>query len=202
MDSPSDPIPAANKSLNVGVLVPNEKRVGLKNLHIVDPPPGTTYGTKLSFFSVSGKKSTVRIPPSSVKDWKIGMILPKTHAAVIDGKVAGRAKRARGAAAAAAAVNSQGWQSSAPSRALLKTLDESFGKELKEYDVSKVYNLSDPAKGAAIQNFAASKSGTTVLLILTAPEKLQEPATFHIVQEEDGHIVGGNTFVLRARKPS
>jgi hypothetical protein len=201
MDSPSDPIPAANQSLNVGWLVPNEKRVGLKNLHIVDPPPGTTYGTKLSFFSVSGKKSTVRIEPSAVKGWKIGMILPKTHAAVIDGKIAGRAKNARGAAAAAA-VNSQGWQSSSPTRTLLKTLDESFGKELKDYDVSKVYNLSDPAKGGAIQNFAASKSGTTVLLVLTAPAKIEEAARFQVVQEEDGQIVGGNTFVLQARKPS
>jgi hypothetical protein len=201
MDSPSDPIPAANKSLNVGVLVPNEKRVGLKNLHIVDPPPATTYGTKLSFYSVSGTKSTVRIQPSAAKGWSIAMVLPKTHATALEAKATGGTRSPRGAAAAAA-VTSQGWQSSTPTRTLLKTLDERFGTELKDYDTSKVHSLSDPAKGATIQNFAASKSGTTVLLLLTAPERAQEGARVHVVQEEEGQIVGGNTFVLRVQKPS
>jgi hypothetical protein len=202
MDSPSDPIPAANKSLNVGVMVPNEKRAGLKNLHIVDPPPATTYGTALSFYSVTGKKSTVRIQPSAVKGWRIGVILPKTHATAIQPKPAGRAKAPRRAAAAPAAVRAEGWESSSPTRTLLKILDERLGAELKNFDTSILHNLADPAKGGAIPDFAASKSGTTVLLILTAPEKAQEAVTFTVVQEEDEQVVGGNTFVLRVRKPT
>ena len=38
VDSAEDPIPAASKVFNVGTLVPSEKRVGLKNLHVIDAP--------------------------------------------------------------------------------------------------------------------------------------------------------------------
>jgi len=41
-DCPADPIQAANKVLNIVSLVPNEKRVGLKNLHIVNVLPSTS----------------------------------------------------------------------------------------------------------------------------------------------------------------
>jgi photosystem II stability/assembly factor-like uncharacterized protein len=197
MDSPSDPIPAANKSLNVGVLVPNEKRVGLKNLHIVDPPPGTTFGTKVSFYSVSRKKSTVRFQPSNAKGWNIALMLPKTHAALLEVKTAGGARSARGAAAAAI---SQGWQSATPTKTLLKMLGERFGSELKNYDTSKLHSLRDLVKGALIEKFAAAKSGTPILLLLTAPQRVQEAAKLHVIQEEDGQIVGGNTFVLQVKK--
>lgn len=40
IDSPDDPIPTADKILNVGGLVPNSKHVTLKNLHVINAPPG------------------------------------------------------------------------------------------------------------------------------------------------------------------
>jgi photosystem II stability/assembly factor-like uncharacterized protein len=40
VDSPSDPIPASNKVLSVNWLIGNEKHIGLKNLHVIDAPPG------------------------------------------------------------------------------------------------------------------------------------------------------------------
>lgn len=40
VDGPDDPIPASNKQLNVNWLIGNEKHVGLKNLHVIDVPPG------------------------------------------------------------------------------------------------------------------------------------------------------------------
>ncbi len=40
IDSPSDPIPPSSKVINIGWLIGNEKRFSLKNLHVVDPPPG------------------------------------------------------------------------------------------------------------------------------------------------------------------
>jgi hypothetical protein len=196
MDSPSDPIPAGNKSLNIGVLVPNEKRVGLKNLHVVDPPPGAVYGTAVSFYSLSGKKSTIRLQPGALKGWRVGVMLPKSHAAAIQKATAPARAPRRGAAAV---VTAEGWQSAAPTRTMLRTLEERFGAELKNYDTSTLHNLVDAAKGAAIPNFAATKTGTTVLFVMTAPARAQEAVTFSIVQEEDEQVVGGNTFVLRSK---
>jgi hypothetical protein len=47
VNSPDDPIPAATKLFDVNNIVPNEKRLGLKNIHIADPPhppsPPTCY---------------------------------------------------------------------------------------------------------------------------------------------------------------
>lgn len=40
IDSPDNPIPAANKVLSVNWLIGNEKHIGLKNLHVIDAPPG------------------------------------------------------------------------------------------------------------------------------------------------------------------
>jgi hypothetical protein len=85
---------------------------------------------------------------------------------------------------------------------MLKVLADRFGKDLAQYDTSLVHNLADPAKGGSIPAFAASKSGTGILLVFTAPNRIQPPVTFDVVQEEDNRIVGGNTFVLNAKKPS
>ncbi len=40
IDSPNDPIPAANKVLSVNWLIGNEKHISLKNLHVINAPPG------------------------------------------------------------------------------------------------------------------------------------------------------------------
>ncbi|HEV2803562.1 MAG TPA: hypothetical protein VGW57_01400 [Chthoniobacterales bacterium] len=196
MDSPADPIPAANKSLNVGVLVPNEKRVGLKNLSIVNPPPGAVHGAALNFFTVSGKKSTIRINPSAVEGWKIGAVLPKTHATAL------APQPATGKPGATAAAIGQNWQSSALTKAAVKTLRDRFGAELEKYDTSKIHTLADPARGGALPELALPKAGISILFVFTAAKKIQDPATVDVIQEEGQQVVGGNTFVLQARKPS
>jgi photosystem II stability/assembly factor-like uncharacterized protein len=184
MDSPSNPIPAGNKVLDVGILVSNEKRVGLKNLHVVNTPAGSTYGTRVNFYSTSGKKSTIRIQPSKLRGWRFGLIMPKSRAAEpITWKKAD-------------------WRSTTPTRSVLKTLKKRFGSELRKYRTSTIHYLNNPSKGGTIRDFRGSKSGVAILLILIAPARAQEAVTFNIVQEESEQVVGGNTFVLRAPKQS
>jgi hypothetical protein len=184
MDSPSNPIPPANKVFDVGVLVSNEKRVGLKNLHVVNAPPGSAYGTPVNFYSTSGKKSTILIQPSNLNKWQVGVIMPKSRAA----------KSVKWTEA--------DWRSSTPTRSVLKKLQERFGSELRKYQTSTIHYLNNPAKGGAISDFPASKSGLATLLILIAPARVQQPVTFNIVQQEAERVVGGNTFVLRVQKQS
>jgi photosystem II stability/assembly factor-like uncharacterized protein len=199
MDSASDPIPAANKVFNVGVLVPNEKRVGLKNLSVVNIPPATSFGTPVSFYSASAQKSTVSIQPSNLRGWGVGVIMPKSHSAVIQASATRRAKAARGAAAGG--LKPEGWRSTSPSGTLVKTLEGHFGAELGKYDMSMLHNLDNPTKGGTIRDLTIPKPGLKILFVLTAPAAVQETATFDIVQQEGEQVVGGNTFVLRAVKP-
>jgi hypothetical protein len=184
MDSPSNPIPAGNKVLDVGVLVSNEKRVALKNLHVVNAPAGSAYAMPVNFYSMSGKKSTLRIEPSNLRGWRVGVIMPKSRASE------------------PIKCKETDWRSSTPSRSVLKMLKERFGSELKKYDTSTMHNLNNPAKGGAIPDLRASKSGLAILLILIAPPRAQKAVTFNIVQQEGERVVGGNTFVLRAQKQS
>lgn len=50
---------AVNKTFAVDPLVRNEKRVGLKNLQVVNIPPSTSIWTPLNFYSVVAGASTV-----------------------------------------------------------------------------------------------------------------------------------------------
>ena len=83
---------------------------------------------------------------------------------------------------------------------MLKSLKERFGAELEKYDISNMYALASEDKGGMLAGINIPKTGLNALLALSAPAKPKGIATLNIVQEEDGRIVGGNTFVLRALK--
>src|SRR5207244_6951528 len=72
-DCTADPIQAANKVLNIADLVSNEKHVGLKNLHVVNVPPGTNYCTSFQFFVNLELRHTITIPQSSARGWGGGL---------------------------------------------------------------------------------------------------------------------------------
>lgn len=60
IESPDDPIPGANKVLNVDWLIPNEKHVTLKNLHVIDAPPapGPLPSTEINFYNPTKEQLT------------------------------------------------------------------------------------------------------------------------------------------------
>jgi len=202
MDNPSNPIPAGNKVFNVGTLVPNEKRVGLKNLHIVDAPPGASTGMFIGFYSVSGKAQTIKVLPSALGGWSIGLMFPKTAKSAATPKVTRRSKTAskKATTAPASALTHEGWTLKKPTDAALKKLKERLGSELNKYDTSVMYALASGDKGGQLVGVKIPKTGLSALLALSSSASAKGVATLNIVQEEEGRIVGGNTFVLRATK--
>ncbi|HUL72264.1 MAG TPA: hypothetical protein VLT86_04135 [Vicinamibacterales bacterium] len=173
MDSPSNPIPAASKVFDVGTLVSSEKRVGLKNLHIVDAPTGAGMTTILKFFGMTDKLHAIRLLPVNPAGWQIGLLLPKKFA------------------------KPQGWTAKKPSAALLKDLKARFGDGLGGFDATTVYWLGADGKAGSLDKVSVPAAGLQLLLTVAPPSKGKATATLNIVQETDGRVVGGNTFVLR-----
>ena len=181
VDSAADPIPAANKVFDVGVLVSNEKRVGLKNLHIVDAPPAAPYATRFQFFPGTLKLQSIRIQPASVTGGSIGLILPKT---------------------AAAQLKFQGITVKKPLTTELSALRLKLGTDLNKYDLTKHYTLSSPKETAVLNGLAVPKDGLQAILVITPPTRGQ--VQFSIIQQEAQEqgvrVVGGSTFVVRVKK--
>jgi len=182
MDSPANPIPAGNKVFDIGTLVSNEKRVGLKNLHVVNTPPGTSTGLSLGFYGVSEKAQTIKVLPSKLGGWSLGVMFPKqsSRSGIVQ--------------------THEGWTLKKPTDAILKKLKQRFGSDLKKYDTSVIYMLTNGEKGGQLAGIKTPKAGLNALLILGSPARAKGVATFSVVQEEDGRVVGGNTFALRAQK--
>jgi hypothetical protein len=180
MNSTVDSIPPANKAFDVNVLVRNEKRVGLKNLHVVNAAPGTSFGALVGFFTLSDKRQAIRFLPGDLAGWKIGVVLPKKIQIT------------------EAPPNRLGWTKRAPTKPVLDYLKERYAGDLGKYDTSVAYMIDEPEKGAQLLGVALPKAGLNALIVFTAPARMKAAAaTLNVVQEEDGRVVGGNTFVLR-----
>jgi photosystem II stability/assembly factor-like uncharacterized protein len=183
VDSTADPIPAANKVFDVGVLVPREKHAGLKNLHVVDAPPAASYATKVQFFPGLSKLQSIRILPGSVGYSGIGLILPKTKG-----------------------LQLQGITVKKPSSAQLSSLRRKFGEELGKYDVTRCYTLSSGREAGVLNSVEVPKGGLQALLLMAAPKI--GSVQFSLIQEEPQRvagvsgtrIVGGSTFVVRRQR--
>jgi photosystem II stability/assembly factor-like uncharacterized protein len=178
MNSTADPIPPANKVFDVNVLVQNEKRVGLKNLHVVNAAPGTNFAALVGFFTLSDKVQAIRFLPGDLAGWKIGLVVPKKTSIP------------------AAGTGRPGWTKRALTATVLNYLKERYAHGLDTYDTTAVYTLDDPDKGAQFAGIKVPKPGLNVLIVFTAPARARAAATLNVVQEEDGRVIGGNTFVL------
>src|SRR5262249_41351525 len=77
-DSPTDPIPAANKVFQISTLVVSERHVGLKNLHVVDPPPADAADSLVIQYQMRalGSQDIVRLDATGLRDWKLGIVVP------------------------------------------------------------------------------------------------------------------------------
>ena len=203
MDSASDPIPAASKVFDPGALVRSDKRVGLKNLHVVDALPGTTTGAALGFFTAVDRTQTIRVLPGALSRWGLGLIWPRTPG-VPPGLKALRGSRmpaAKRTARRTAALRSQeGWAAKRPSAQLLRSLEAQFGDGLAAFDRSVMYVLQNDEKGGRVDDVKIPRAGLRVLLTWTAPDRGTAGATVTVVQEDQGNVVGGNTFALRVAR--
>lgn len=117
IDSTSDSIPAANKVLQLGVLIPNEKRVAMKNLHVIDPV--TSPAAVVRFAAPSARKQTIRVVPHAPSSPKMNLTFDTATAGKVKA-VAGFRKESLPAASSrlAATVTRPGWKISKQSFSL------------------------------------------------------------------------------------
>jgi photosystem II stability/assembly factor-like uncharacterized protein len=207
MDSPANPIPAGNKIFNVDTLVRNEKRVGLKNLHVVDIPAGASMWTTLDLNAVEGgKSSAIRVIGSGAGGGSVGFLLPKSirFAGVAEAVVRGARKGARkGAQGALANLRTRldGFVARRASAQLVKSLKDALPVEAARLDLTRLYVLDKEARGGGrIAEFNIPKGGLRAAVLLTAPAQGGDFSTFTVVQEQDGDTVGGSTYVVRPQK--
>jgi hypothetical protein len=198
MDSPSDPIPAASKVFDVSQLARDEKRVGLKNLDLVDLTPGTTAGIALEFHRPTGQAQTIKVLPTQLHGWSLGWLLPR--AAPATGRSQAIKREHKRSKKGAAGLEHQGWVMKRLTRAAFKRLREEFGTDLDKFDTTVAYMVKNGSKGAQLEYLRLPKAGLRLILIIAAPRAGKASATVTVTQEESAQIVGGNTFVLRVSK--
>jgi hypothetical protein len=179
IDSASDPIPAANKLFDPGQLVRTEKRVGLKNLHVVDAPPGTYYWTPFRFLARAGQPQAIKIVNVTASGWRMGLIFAKN--ALKDAKLGGIA-------------------STKPSATMLKALRLRLGPEVKAFDTANLYVVKNLREGATVADLKVPDGGLGTMLLLAPSPAATSGGKVTILQEQGGRLVGGSTFVLRRAK--
>lgn len=175
VDSASDPIPAAHKVFSIGALVPQEKRVGLKNLHVIDAPPGP-YWSSVTVFGQTDGRDILRLRGTA--GWSVGLLLPE--------QLADRFKI-------------DGLRQAAMTQEHAKTLEMFLRRRVTATEAKQFYVVAEPERGAVIAGVPSLKEGFPLLLAFQATEKAQDDK-IHLIQTAGEAIVGGNTFVLRVGK--
>lgn len=202
MDCASDPIPAANKIFNVDTLVRNEKRVGLKNLHVVNIPPGASEWTTLDFNTLQTRTSSViRVIGLERGGSNLRFLMPKSAQPSLASASKGSKKAAKKGAAAATQPRLDGLVLRKPTDQIVKSLKKRLPSEAEKLDLTRLYALDIKKKGGGtISGIKIPKGGMRVAVLLTAPSRGSDFATFSVVQEQDGETVGGSTYVVRPVK--
>ena len=176
IDCPGDPIPPANKVFDIAALVAQEKRVGLKNLHLIDAPPRPFWFDLRIFGKWQGRDELHLgvLPP----EWSLGLLF-------LD-KVADK-------------LEWEGLKRATLSQASIRTLERFLRRKVKQSEVKAFYALTNPRKGAIIRKIPSIGKGFPVLFLCQL-KQLAKPGSFTIVQKVGRKVIGGNTFVLRRTK--
>lgn len=174
MDCASDPIPAANKVFDIGQLVTMEKRIGLKNLHVIDAVPGSPSTALLKWFATSRRLQTLRIVPH-------GPLSPKVSLMFLKDALTER-------------VQMTGIKKLDVTQTLARQLEKTHGEQLKSFDLKAQYALTDLKKGATIAGLTGKSGG--VLLVMPSTQR-GVPDSFSVIQLEGERVLGGSTYVFR-----
>jgi photosystem II stability/assembly factor-like uncharacterized protein len=182
MDCASDPIPAGNKVFDVGVLIPTEKHVGLKNLHLIDPTPAPPPGglsAMLNFQLKGGKEQTIQLVPHGKKSPKVSLIFSKK--------------------AIPAKPKLSGLTAKAPSQTLLKALIRKYGdKEIAKFDTTTAFALESGVRPGSL-SAALGEKAIQAIVAMEGAEQGSGGAAFSVVQMVGQKVVGGSTFAMKKR---
>ncbi len=178
-DSASDPIPGANKVFKVEELISREKRVGVKNLHVVNVAPKTHYWTPFHFYGNPKLRHTITIPPSIASGWRLGILFQ-----------AGTQK----------ALKLERVTTTRPTAAMLKALKDRIGSDIGKYDTTALYLWDNSHADASLANVVLPGVGLSAMLLLSPSQKAVANGKVSIIQKMKQDIIGGSTFVLRTTK--
>jgi hypothetical protein len=185
-DSLGDPIPGPNQVFDIGVLVPTEKHVGQKNLHVVNPTFTTYYWTSFMFITMKeqGDINDIVIPPSKANDWKLGIVFQKKNSPqqpLLNGITA---------------MN--------PTQDMLDSLKQKIGSAINDYDTGVIYMINNVDAGGSLTNVRIPPGGILKsMLLFIRPGDYTAEGKITIIQEqkeEEGkrsRTLGGSTFVLK-----
>jgi photosystem II stability/assembly factor-like uncharacterized protein len=183
VDSSSDPIPTANRVLDVGTLVSRERRVGLRNLHVVNAPPGSA-PTLAEIALVARDADDTLLFARAGSGWSIGLVVAKSRI----GKLEGNGFKVRKAPASLKAALKKRAQ---------REPDRHFdGKLLR---APALIALEPRARRGLIAGLFRADREIQAFLTVTPSNRARE-ASVTLVQRAEGTeqaVNGGNTFILR-----
>lgn len=191
----SDDDPITTSETDVDVLISNEKRVCLKNLHIIDggsAPQQTMETIKFANVRDHADLMDIVIVPEGFRGGAVGLLLPKVHfadeATALDGVRVYPLQPNE---------NIGKFYLKWGSRAKVDAKDY-----LKAVDLSRVYEF-DPAKTSALRGIKLAR-GAVLKGILTIRGskhvRYGELQRFAAIQMQGGKVVGGSTYELRMRR--
>jgi hypothetical protein len=175
MDCLSDPIPAANKIFNVNNLVRQEKRVGLKNLHVINAL-AAPFWTELTIIGLADGRDTLRLEGLPA-GWSLGLLLPE--------EIAGK-------------VEVRGLKRATLNQTQAKALAAMLNRDTTAAERKQFFTVSDPRKGAEIAKIPTVKGGFPLRLAWQAGDGARA-GTVNVLQVAGDVIIGGNTFVLNRK---
>jgi hypothetical protein len=195
IDSPSDPIPAAAKVFDIAQLVPGEKHVGLKNLHIVNLLPTVFVPIRLRLFAPAESRSRylLRLPGFNHPDLQLSILFPKTLSRRLQKTPPTGLSHSRFPASDLERMK-QRWlgEEMRP--------EETWAQLLKTYDTTRQFKVN--RRSAAVDVPLTLEAGASDQVLLLARQtkiaKTDEPGRFAVQQvTTTGELAGGSTFVFR-----
>jgi hypothetical protein len=177
-DCAQDPIPAASKVFDPNALVPSERHVGLKNLHVIDPTTDTFEGLD---FNPRTPRDSFEIVVSRAGGAEVALLLP----AAIAGKVKGEFLRRKLTARE------------------LTRLERQVGPKLaKQFAGAALLVVPATRRSRTIlTGLPPRKQGIPAFVVFrTAAKTSLRPLSISIIQHVGERVLGGNTFVVPARR--
>lgn len=199
VDSPSDPIPNAAKVFEIGQLVTGEKRVGLKNLHVVNLVPDVFVPIPLYLYAsgLRRRRYIVRLPSFDHPDMRVTMLFSKA--------LSKRVQRTEGLRGLTSIRFSNADLSRLKRRWISDEMrpEESWEQLLKTYDLSRQYRV-DRRVGLVDLPVGPKAGGREEIILLArgaAQPRSESPARDTVQQlTTKGEVVGGSTFVFKSAR--
>jgi photosystem II stability/assembly factor-like uncharacterized protein len=166
--------PLTTTPLDIGSLITQNRQVGLKNLHVIDPLPSPIW-SGIRFFPMASLDSFrwTRLP----KGWSFGLIFPK--------KLSARELKLRGL---------EPRKLKAVEREIIR---KQIGKAVELYDLTRVFESTLNASTHEITGLGATRNGLPFLIAFSSAKGATAGPVHLIHETRGGRILGGNTFVLR-----